>query len=460
VLSAAYRWDQPTLTWLPVATNDTLTAGTVLWLRASTNATVSVTGTYTPPVNSTAPTGPSFQPGAGLEALPLLGERAGVRADVPLWKFDGPSQTWLVRYGTNLPSQSDFPATLAAGDGVMTRSDVPTTLEVPESALRIRYYQEDHLGSSSVVTDTAGVLVSESANYAFGFTRSEISIRASREPYQFTQKEKDSETAYSYFEARYMNNSIGRFMSCDPVRMEMIQSLVNIPQKLNPFLYCLNNPIRLVDPTGLVEGESSATEATRQDTTQRQNAQPPSDANGTPPSGSNSGQGQGATGTTQPRLQVEITGEQTDRQGNRMVVGTFTLTRRNGTTVTGFVMGHAENFAVTQNDAATATQNSGRNRRSGTTPMDVIRLQSETQNGRLRDIHPGNTARDTTGCLLVGSDRPNQGFLGNSRAAFNQIYREFNRGNGGTVTIQDRRIPTPQTPTPQPQPTPIPLTLP
>ena len=54
-----------------MATNETLAAGTVLWLRASSNATATVTGTYTPPVNATAPTGPSFQPGAGLEAWPF-----------------------------------------------------------------------------------------------------------------------------------------------------------------------------------------------------------------------------------------------------------------------------------------------------------------------------------------------------------------------------------------------------
>jgi len=64
-----------TLTWLPVSTNETLAAGTVFWLRASTNAVATVTGTYTPPVNATAPAGPSFQAGAGLEAWPFTNAR-------------------------------------------------------------------------------------------------------------------------------------------------------------------------------------------------------------------------------------------------------------------------------------------------------------------------------------------------------------------------------------------------
>lgn len=251
VLSAAFRWDQPTLTWLPVATNETLAAGTVLWLRASTNSTATVTGTYTPPVNATAPTGPSFQPGAGLEAFPLLGERAGVRADIPLWKFDGPNQTWLVRYGTNLLGPSDFPATLAAGESFMARADASTTLEVPESALRIRYYHQDHLGSSSVISDLGGILKSESANYPFGLIRSKLTPAAINDVYQFIQKERDTETGFEYLEARFLNTSLGRFNSVDAALFELERNTVEEPQRLNSYSYALNNPIAMHDPNGL-----------------------------------------------------------------------------------------------------------------------------------------------------------------------------------------------------------------
>lgn len=36
-------------------------------------------------------------------------------------------------------------------------------------------------------------------------------------------------------------------------------------------------------------------------------------------------------------------------------------------------------------------------------------------------IHPGNTARDTEGCILVGMTKSTD-FIGNSRAAFNKLY--------------------------------------
>ena len=39
-------------------------------------------------------------------------------------------------------------------------------------------------------------------------------------------------------------------------------------------------------------------------------------------------------------------------------------------------------------------------------------------------IHPGNTAADTDGCILVGRNKgPN--WVGESRAAFNDLYREI-----------------------------------
>lgn len=36
-------------------------------------------------------------------------------------------------------------------------------------------------------------------------------------------------------------------------------------------------------------------------------------------------------------------------------------------------------------------------------------------------IHPGNTDRDTEGCILVGTTK-GEDFIGNSRAAFNKLY--------------------------------------
>ena len=47
-------------------------------------------------------------------------------------------------------------------------------------------------------------------------------------------------------------------------------------------------------------------------------------------------------------------------------------------------------------------------------------------------IHPGNTDKDTHGCILVGTSIVNDDFIGNSRAAFNHLFDvmddAYNRG--------------------------------
>jgi hypothetical protein len=163
-LTAAYKWNQTGLNWLAVSTNEVLAAGAVLWLYATTNTTLALTGTYTDPTNRSVPPGGSFQPGAGLEALSL----PDPSANVALWHYDAPSQSWQVRAPAVPSSDPEF---LSPGDAIFMNPAAPAELRIPEAALRVRYYHQDHLGSSSVITDDAGALVEEIAFYPFGVAR-------------------------------------------------------------------------------------------------------------------------------------------------------------------------------------------------------------------------------------------------------------------------------------------------
>ena len=59
----------------------------------------------------------------------------------------------------------------------------------------------------------------------------------------FTGKEKDSETGFSYFGARYYDSDLMTgWLSVDP--------LADKYPSLSPYAYCAWNPIRLVDPEG------------------------------------------------------------------------------------------------------------------------------------------------------------------------------------------------------------------
>ncbi len=67
--------------------------------------------------------------------------------------------------------------------------------------------------------------------------------------YRFTGKERDSESGLDNFGARYDASSMGRFMSADPVFISADR--LTDPQSLNLYAYVRNNPLSLVDPTGL-----------------------------------------------------------------------------------------------------------------------------------------------------------------------------------------------------------------
>ncbi|MCR5193604.1 MAG: hypothetical protein K6D59_09900 [Bacteroidales bacterium] len=59
----------------------------------------------------------------------------------------------------------------------------------------------------------------------------------------FTGKEKDSETGYCYFGARYYDSDLsGLFLSVDPMADKY--------PSLSPYSYCAWNPVKLVDPDG------------------------------------------------------------------------------------------------------------------------------------------------------------------------------------------------------------------
>jgi RHS repeat-associated protein len=66
-----------------------------------------------------------------------------------------------------------------------------------------------------------------------------------------TQKERDNETGLDYFLARYYSSPQGRFTGVDPL---MGSGKPEVPQSLNRYSYCINNPLLFIDPDGLIWG--------------------------------------------------------------------------------------------------------------------------------------------------------------------------------------------------------------
>ena len=65
--------------------------------------------------------------------------------------------------------------------------------------------------------------------------------------YTFSAKELDSETGLSYFGSRYYSSDLSIWLSVDPMSDKYAS--------LSPYVYCADNPVKLVDPDGEEIGE-------------------------------------------------------------------------------------------------------------------------------------------------------------------------------------------------------------
>jgi RHS repeat-associated protein len=104
------------------------------------------------------------------------------------------------------------------------------------------FFHSDHLGSTSYVTDASGNVNQYIAYLPFGETFVEGHSDWDS-PYKFNAKEYDSETGLYFYGARYYDPKISRFVRVDPLAEKY--------SNISSYVYCANNPIRLIDPTGM-----------------------------------------------------------------------------------------------------------------------------------------------------------------------------------------------------------------
>jgi len=237
LISDALKWDPLGQVWLPVAGDETLSGGTVLWLKATANATLTISGTYADPANRNVTASGAFLPSTGLEAWDLKSAMSNLPS-ATTWTYNAVFTRWLSWLPPPLELQSDLPMFIAPGQAAFVHADALTELEVPEAALRIHYYHHDHLGSSSCLSDTNGQLIEESSFYPFGCARFESQLCAIKENYQFTQKERDRESRLNYFESRYQYTLLSRFLSVDPEIEHITADLLKYPQKAELLFLC------------------------------------------------------------------------------------------------------------------------------------------------------------------------------------------------------------------------------
>ena len=115
---------------------------------------------------------------------------------------------------------------------------------------KVYFYHADHLGSASWITNHNGDAVQHIQYLPYGEPYVNERPFGYSERFLFTGKERDEETGYGYFGARYMDHelttmwlSVDRYADKYPF--------------ISPYAYCAWNPIRLTDPTGdTIDSES------------------------------------------------------------------------------------------------------------------------------------------------------------------------------------------------------------
>jgi RHS repeat-associated protein len=155
------------------------------------------------------------------------------------------------------------------------------------SSLDIRWLVADQLGTPRMIFDQSGDLtvLDQNGNYVRGVTRHDylpfgeelfagVGGRTSQQGYtvsdnvrqKFTGYERDSESGLDYAQARYYSNTQGRFSGPDGYNIffEMNsgrdskerdwirRAYIWEPKNWNRYVYCINNPTNLFDPSGLI----------------------------------------------------------------------------------------------------------------------------------------------------------------------------------------------------------------
>ena len=106
----------------------------------------------------------------------------------------------------------------------------------------IYYYHPDHLGSATWITNSSGVPIQFIHYMPWGEMWYNQQASAYNERFKFTGKERDTETGYDYFGARYYSSALPMWLSVDPLSDKY--------PNISPYAYCNWNPVNNIDIHG------------------------------------------------------------------------------------------------------------------------------------------------------------------------------------------------------------------
>lgn len=142
------------------------------------------------------------------------------------------NDTTVTDYCDNVIYENGIAKTLSAETGYVSLTDG-----------KYHYYLKDHQGNNRVVVDENGKVEERNDYYPFGGLMASSSV--SVQPYKYNGKELDRKGGLDWYDygARHYDATLGRWHVVDP----MAEKYYGV----NPYNYCLNNPILLIDPNGM-----------------------------------------------------------------------------------------------------------------------------------------------------------------------------------------------------------------
>ena len=104
------------------------------------------------------------------------------------------------------------------------------------------FYHSDHLGSTNYITDRNGNVIQFVCYKPYGEALVDEHNTSYEQPWKFNGKELDSETGLYYYGARYYEPVLAMWYGEDALAEKKTNN--------SPYLYCIANPIKYIDPDG------------------------------------------------------------------------------------------------------------------------------------------------------------------------------------------------------------------
>jgi RHS repeat-associated protein len=114
----------------------------------------------------------------------------------------------------------------------------------PSNAIAVKYQHTDALGSPVAVTNASGQVIERHDYEPYGAVIGKPNYNG----IGYTGHMMDGATGLTYMQQRYYDQSLGRFLSVDPLTADAASG-----SNFNRYKYAANNPYRFVDPDGRFE---------------------------------------------------------------------------------------------------------------------------------------------------------------------------------------------------------------